>query len=232
MGVLVGYLLVSSINAYAAYEDEYNFSWLDPDKKIYVLQNRKYQKAKHVMLSIMGGLGLADTYRNAYQIQPRLGTWFNEDFGLEVFYTQRFNTVNNAFRALDLATGTGTTPLVREIKNQLGVVLNWAPWYAKINVFNTILYFDWYFSLGAGVMNTEVGPRTKELALSQWKTDSLFTVYAGTGHLFHLSQVLDLRLDLLGHFYSAEIYGGIPGSPADKSLFSGFSFNAGLGVRL
>lgn len=224
--------LLGSAQARADYQDEYNFSWLDPDKKIYVLQNRKFRKAKRASLSLMGGMGLADTYRSAYQVQPRIGTWFNEDFGIEAFYTHRFNSVNNAFRALDQAVGAGTSPLVREIKSQIGVLLNWAPWYAKINVFNTILYFDWYFSLGAGVMSTEIGPRTKSLATSQWKSESLFAVYAGTGHLFHITQVLDFRLDFLGHFYSAPIYGGLASAPADKSLFSGFSLNAGLGVRL
>ena len=29
-------------------DDEYNFNWLDPEKKIYVLQNRKYLKANRL----------------------------------------------------------------------------------------------------------------------------------------------------------------------------------------
>src|SRR4051794_4020142 len=35
---------------------DYNFSWLDPDKKVYVLQNRKFLKAKHFIFSVTGGL--------------------------------------------------------------------------------------------------------------------------------------------------------------------------------
>jgi outer membrane beta-barrel protein len=218
----------------AAADDDYNFSWLDPDKKIYVLQNRKFRKAHAADIYIMGGMGLGETYRKAYQYQPRLGYWFNEDFGIEGFYTGRFNSNNNAYTALaqEIAVGGGSTPLIREVSSQMGVLLNWAPWYAKINVFNTILYFDWYFSLGLGSMGTDIGPKTKADNPSLWKSENLFAVYLGTGHIFHLSEKFMARLDFLGHFYSAKIYGGLAGAPADSSIFSNFDMNLGIGLKL
>jgi hypothetical protein len=84
-------VLVDISTSYAADDDDYNFSWLDPDKKIYVLQNRRYRKANSADIFLMGGLSLGDTYRTVYQVQPRLGYWFNEEMGLEVFYSDRFN---------------------------------------------------------------------------------------------------------------------------------------------
>src|SRR3954465_6960282 len=36
-------------------DDEYSFNWLDPDKKIYVLQNRRYLKAERAELSVLVG---------------------------------------------------------------------------------------------------------------------------------------------------------------------------------
>ena len=33
-------------------DEEYNFKWLDPDKKVYVLQNRKYRKALRPFFSV------------------------------------------------------------------------------------------------------------------------------------------------------------------------------------
>ena len=54
-------------SAFAAVDDDYNFSWLDPDKKIYVLQNRKFRKANAAQLFLMGGMGLGETYRKAFQ---------------------------------------------------------------------------------------------------------------------------------------------------------------------
>lgn len=220
----------------ASDDDDYNFSWLDPEKKIYVLQNRKYRKADGPHLYLMGGLS-GENYRQAYQVQPRAAFWFNEDFGLEVFYTARFNVQNNSYRALDQSINSGgvvNSPYIREIKSQIGVLFNWAPWYAKINVFNSILYFDWYFSFGVGTMNTEIGPKTKDdpVAGPSWKTESLFAVYLGTGHLFHVSEKFMIRLEALGHFYSAPIFGGLPGAPTDSAIFSNLTYNIGVGLRL
>ena len=228
-------LFVDMRSAFAAVDDDYNFSWLDPDKKIYVLQNRKFRKAKAAQIFLMGGMGLGEPYRKAYQYQPRLGYWFNEDIGIEGFYTGRFNSSNNAYLALDQAiTAGGVTksPLIREVNSQFGVLMNWAPWYAKINVFNTILYFDWYFSLGVGSMSSDIGPKTKADNPLLWTPENLFTVYAGTGHLFHLSERFMARLDFLGHFYSAKVFGGLAGAPADSAIFSNFDLNLGIGLKL
>jgi outer membrane beta-barrel protein len=225
---------VNQPTAHAVADDDYNFSWLDPDKKIYVLQNRKFRKAGAAHISVLGGMGLGETYRKAFQYQPRLGYWFNEDFGLEAFYTGRINSENGAYGSLARALGSGTSPYIREVNNQFGVLFNWAPWYAKINVFNTILYFDWYFSMGLGSMGTEVGPKTKADLPTQWKTENLFAVYLGTGHLFHLSEQFMVRLDFLAHFYSAAIDGGstATGASNDKAIFSNTTLNLGIGLKL
>src|SRR4051812_15514010 len=59
-------------------EDEYNFSWLDPDKKVYVLQNRKYRKTGRLAISLAGGLNLSNPYRTEYELVPRADYWFSE----------------------------------------------------------------------------------------------------------------------------------------------------------
>lgn len=229
-------VLIDISSSYAADDSDYNFSWLDPEKKIYVLQNRRYKK-QGTQLYLLGGASLGDTYRTVYQVQPRFAVWFNEDFGLETFYSARFNSPNNAYKALDQAINTGgvtKSPYIREVKSQFGVLFNWAPWYSKINVFNSILYFDWYFSIGAGVLSTDIGPKVKSdpVVGSSWTSENLFAFYLGTGHLFHLNEHWKLRLDTLGHFYSAPIYGGLAGAPADKSIFSNFAINLGIGYKL
>lgn len=223
-------------SSFASDENDYNFSWLDPEKKIYVLQNRRYRK-EGVDLSVLGGTALGEAYRTVYMVEPRLAYWVNEDFGFEAFYSDRFNTINNSYRALDQAISTGgvsKSPYIREVTSELGLLFNWAPWYAKINVFNSIIYFDWYFSAGAGILNSQIGPKTISDTASAplWKQENLFAVYLGTGQLFHLSEHWNARLDFLGHFYNAAIYGGLPGAPADKSLFSAFDLNLGLGYKL
>lgn len=213
-------------------DSEYNFSWLDPEKKIYVLQNRRYRKAKRVSLFLMGGSGIAETYRQTWQVEPRIGVWFNEDFGIEGFFAFRTNSGNNSYRALVNATGSGLSPLIREKNTFAGVLLNWAPWYAKINVFNSILYFDWYFSGGAGTIGSSIGQNTKAEKPLTWRDENLFAVFLGTGQLFHLSDTVDARFEFMGHFYSADVFGGVNSAPIQQSIFSNFAVSIGIGVKL
>ena len=223
-------------SSFASDDNDYNFSWLDPDKKIYVLQNRRYRK-QGLEVFAMGGRSLGDIYRTVYQVQPRVAYWFNEDFGIEGFYSDRFNSTNNNYANLAQAINANAvtqSPYIREVTSQLGLLFNWAPWYAKINVFNSVVYFDWYFSLGAGMLNTQVGPKTIDdpVVGSQWKTDNLFAVFLGTGQMFHLNEHWKLRLDLLGHFYSAPTSGGAPNGVSGSSIFSNFAINLGVGYQL
>jgi outer membrane beta-barrel protein len=234
IGILVLSVFLYISSSYAASsssDDDYNFSWLDPDKKIYVLQNRRYRKTGNPDIFIMGGISLGDTYRNVYMVQPRFGVWFTEELGIEAFYADRFNSVNNAYKALSQAINTNgvtSSPYIREITSEFGILFNWAPWYAKINVFNSILYFDWYFSFGLGELGTQAGPETIQTQPASWTTENLFAVYAGTGQMFHLSEHWKVRLDFLGHFYSAPIYV----NSGDKAVFSNFDFSLGIGYKL
>jgi outer membrane beta-barrel protein len=223
--------------AFAGDDSDYNFSWLDPEKKVYVLQNRRYRKVGGPQLYALGGLSLSDPYRSVLQVQPRLSYWFSEALGVEAFYSARFHSPNNAYLALEQAINSGgltKSPNIREINSEFGVLLNWAPWYAKINAFNSVLYFDWYFEAGAGVLMSEVGPKSKSDAASAslWTTENLFAVFLGTGHLFHFDEHWMARLDFLGKFYSAGVYSGMVGAPADKAIFSNFAFSAGIGYQL
>ena len=239
-GILILSVFLDVSSSYGgAPDDDYNFSWLDPDKKIYVLQNRRFKKTGSPEIYLMGGASLEDTYRNVYQVQPRLGFWFSEEFGIETFYAAKFNSINNAYRALDEAINQNAsdvtkTPYIREVTSDIGILFNWAPWYAKINVFNSILYFDWYFSAGIGSLTTRVGPGDYNDALykSYWQSENLFAVFLGTGQIFHLSDHWKIRLDVLGHFYSAPIYGGAPGAPTNSAIFSNFDVNVGIGFKL
>lgn len=200
---------------------DFDFSWLDPDKRVYVLQNRKYQKSGKVYLSLLGGIGAHDSYRNTYSIAPKLAFYFSEEWGIELFYTYSFNVENNAAQALNQAS-PGAQPVVREFQSQMGGLLHWAPWYAKINVFNSILYFDWYFEAGAGMLQANLFQLGNPAG-----NQNLLGVFLGTGHQFHLSQHWSIRLDVLATLYSAPIFG----TTGDNAWFSAFNFNIGLGFR-
>lgn len=205
---------------------EYDFNWLDPDKKIYVLQNRRYLKAERALLSLMVGPGLSNPYKTVWDIDGRLAYYMSESFGVEAFYTGLFNSTNNTYRAL-ISTNTSVVPPLREIRTQYGLLAHYVPWYAKINVFNSILYFDWYFSAGLGRMHSVVNSETNPNVTANYVDDDLTAFYFGTGHQYYLSQRVTVRLDFTGAVYSAPIYG----LTGNKALFSDYRFGIGLGLR-
>lgn len=205
-------------------ENEYNFSWLDPDKKVSVLQNRKFRKANRVLLSLNVGLADNNAYRSSTAIDPRLAYYFSEAWGIEVFYTAFQNKKNATAQALET---TNVGPSVIELKNQMGIMLNWVPWYAKINVFNTILQFDWSFAAGAGTINANLIPGTGEAGFAA-TTKSLNAFYLGTGHQFHVSDSFVVRLDFRNAFFKAPKR-AVTG---EEIYFNGTTFQVGLGFRL
>lgn len=207
---------------------EYNFNWLDPEKKIYVLQNRRYTKANRVMFSLMTGPGLSNSYRTAWNVDPRITYYFSEAFGIEAFYTFTFNKENNTYKALLNTTSGLTNPLVRELKSELGFTAQWIPWYAKINVFNKILYFDWYFQGGMGQVDTQLVTQTNNTQPPTYTDQKLFALYLGTGHLYHITQDVTVRLDFTGSYYNAPLQG----NTGDKTWFSNYNFEIGFGYRL
>lgn len=207
-------------------ENEYSFRWLDPDKKIYVLQNRKYTKAFRPQLSVMGGLGFSNAYRNTYNIDPRLTFYFTEMFGIEAFYAFTFNQQNAAFQAL-VNTGSSVLPVVREINSAMGGMLHFTPWYAKINVFNAILYFDWYFAAGAGMITSNaINPSTN--GTGGTTPQNLFAIYAATGHYYNISKYFLVRVDFKGTFYNAPIFG----TTGTNAFFSNYDIGLGLGLKI
>jgi outer membrane beta-barrel protein len=206
---------------------EYNFNWLDPEKKIYVLQNRRYTKEGHVFLNLLAGPGLSNSYRTVWNVDPRIDYYFSEHFGIEAFYTLSFNTINNTYTALQQVSPT-TLPYVREIQNELGVMAQWVPWYAKINVFNNIIYFDWYFQAGLGQLGTQLANQATAQSNLSYTSQNEFALYAGTGHLYHLSEDWQVRVDFTGMYYRAPLQGNV----GSNTWFSNYNFEIGLGYRL
>lgn len=211
----------------ASLDDDYSFSWLDPEKKIYVLQNRRYVKDHRGLISVLGGASLSNPYRNTYAVTGRLGYFFSEAFGIEGFYTGFMNSENNSFDALTLAA-PNTLPVVREIRTQLGLLAQWVPWYAKINVFNSILYFDWYFSGGIGSLRTALDTRKSASVTPAYVNENHTAFYVGTGHLYHLNHRLNIRLDYLKAIYQAKV----SGTTGPTAWYSNDTFTLGFGVKL
>jgi outer membrane beta-barrel protein len=210
-------------------DDEYNFNWLDPEKKIYVLQNRRYLKAKRPMFSLMGGTGFSNPYRSSYNADARAAFYINESWGVEAFYTYTFNSANANFQALE-GTRSNVLPVIREIKTQYGAMVQWVPWYAKINVFNQILYFDWYFSAGAGGVNYGMFNSSADGFTIERNevSKSDFALYFGTGHIYHVNERFIVRADFTSAVYNAQVFGTGGGS----TWYTNLNFGIGGGIRL
>jgi len=223
-GAILWMTLIAASYADAAEnkDDEYSFSWLDPDKKIYVLQNRRYRKANRLMVTASVGTGLTIPYRTAYNLDPRIGYYLSDALGIEVFYQMTMNQKNTIFEALRLSN-TNVWPQTREIQSQTGALVHWVPWYAKINVFNKILYFDWYFSGGVGVLNTKL-EKTATTSVAQ----NFTALILGTGHQYFLIETWLVRLYLGSAPYRAPLMG----ETGDPAWFSNLNFNFGVGLRL
>jgi outer membrane beta-barrel protein len=206
---------------------DYNFNWLDPEKKIYVLQNRRYTKAGHVFLNLLGGPGLANSYRTVWNVDPRIYYYFSEAFGLEAFYTKTFNSPNTTYSALINSAPT-TVPVIREFNNEVGIMGQWVPWYAKINMFNKIIYFDWFLQAGFGEVSTDIQTQTNTTLPPVYQDQSFFALYVGTGHIYHISDDWTVRLDVRGAYYNAPTYG----NSGSNSWFSNYNFEIGFGYRL
>ena len=214
-------------------DEDYNFSWLDPEKKIYVLQNRKYAKAEKVLISAMAGPGLSNPFRTVLNLDLRLAYYFSESWGIEGFYVNVINSPNNTFKALN-GTGSGVYPVTREFNSELGALVHWVPWYAKINVFNSILYFDWYFAAGIGNLSSNVFPFSLSGGTPTAVSQNNTALILGTGHQYHLSQNFIVRLDFTEAIYRAFVFGVNDGTPGkdEQATYSNFNFSVGLGLKL
>ena len=151
--------LIVSSQVFANEKDIYEFSWLDPDKEVYVLQNRKFRKSDRLYLNAGWGMTTSGAFVDASAIQGRVGYFFSEDFGLEGLYSKNTGKENNTAASVRAGRGNGTgssTPFRRIVESYSGGMIIWSPFYSKINTFNKIVYMDWIFGVGYGTQDWSV----------------------------------------------------------------------------
>jgi len=189
-------------------QDEYDFSWLDPDKKIYVVQNRKYTKKNRLEIALSGGFGFGEPYRRRTTLLPRAFFYLSESWGLSVLAGFNSNTENDNF--ISLKTVSSVVPAVRDIQNFYGGSLVWIPFYGKVNMFNQILYLDWHLEAGVGQVNTEIDLNTSARGGVRIDESSHTSFHWGTGQKFFITRSFAARLDFLAIYYRAPT--GLDGS--------------------
>ena len=144
--------LLSSFQLLASENSIYDFSWLDKDKEVYVLQNRKFRKNKRLYIGGLLGRQINGAFIDSNEASLHGGFFFKEDWGIEVSYTKASGSTNATH---DAVNEQGAVAFYREVDTSMSAMLLWAPFYAKINTFNKIFYYDWMFGVGLANVTTK-----------------------------------------------------------------------------
>jgi outer membrane beta-barrel protein len=232
--ILALFLLLSlalSSQAFASEKDIYEFSWLDPDKEVYVLQNRKFRKSGHVHVNAGWGMTTSGAFVDSSAVQGRLGYFVSEDFGFEGLYSKNSGKENDTAKGVrSVGTqGTGEVPFRRIVDNYWGIMALWSPFYSKINTFNKIVYMDWIFGVGY----SQLKEKNNKLAFQSAALKDVESVESHSGIIweaglkFYLDQSFSIRTDLTAVHYSANNI-STPGttlkSNFDATVSLGYSF--------
>ncbi len=199
-------LVLFSLSAPALRADEkdlYDFLWLDPDKKVYVLQNKVHKKDKSVYLNVGYGQGMSSNFQDTTLLHGNLGFNFTEEWAIEGIYSKYSNSNNEAFT--NLGRLNGSIPFIRRTDSNYGLLAKWSPFYGKINTFNKIFYFDWNIALGYGKLNTSSNAKTVSITgkANNYENESYSSVIAKTGLSFHASKNVHIGIDLIINNFSA-----------------------------
>jgi outer membrane beta-barrel protein len=189
--------------SYAAEDDLYDFLWLDQDKKVYVLQQKVYQK-KHSFYANLGfGFNQTNDFFDSTLFNLTTGFYFNEEWALELNYNTYSNKINDTYKALGYLNGS--IPFSRQLLNTYGVMAIWSPFYGKVNTFNKIFYFDWNIGAGISIVNSESNKDTAE----NNSTADIYTKenYTGfnlkTGLKFHVTKRIHVGADIQILYFQA-----------------------------
>lgn len=221
-------LLMLIASAYAGEKSLYDFIWLDPDKKVYVLQNKLYKK-EHSVYFDAGFISSDSTkFQDTRGLEVKSGWYFHEEWGIEGFYHYYMNTNNDDYSSVRFVSNQ--VPFIRRFNSSYGLLLIWSPFYGKINTFNNIYYFDWSFGTGPAFINAESNLKT--VFLDPTRIDYLKETHTGLvlkTHLkFHIRENIHVSLAYMNTYYQAPS----PKNPKEDKLKIHTDIILGLGFSI
>ncbi len=221
-------MTLSTPKVIAAEKDLYDFLWLDPDKKVYVLQNKVHKKEHTVFANLGIGIGLSSTFQDTSLIHGNFGYFITEEFAIEGLYTNYSNKDNEALANLQKLNGS--VPFIRKTKSNLGAIAKWSPFYGKVNTFNKIFYFDWSFGLGAGILKTESNATTvaNPTLANSYKSESYATIIGKSELTFHATKNINLNIGFIMNNYKAP--GPVINNKSTDKMRSNFDAILSFGV--
>lgn len=210
----------------------YNFSWLDNDKEIYVLQNRKFRKDGNVYIGATAAYNLNQAFLNSYGGTARIGYFLSEDWGIEGVYGKNSSSENDNTKGI---RERGIKPFYRQIDSFMGAMLVWSPFYSKINTFNKIVYFDWIFGVGPASVSTKdnrngIDPSVPIADRNTLTSENSVGAVWDTGFRFYINENWSLRLDVTGITYKADKQKSDNTTGSKASIWF-TSYDLGLGLN-
>jgi len=189
--------------AQASEKDLYKFLWLDPDKSVYVLQNKVYRKKKSIYADFGYLKGLSSNFQDTKGFSLSAGYYFTEELALEVMYNSYSNKDNDAYTNLQAINQS--VPFVRRLNSNMAVIALWSPFYGKINTFNKIYYFDWSFGAGVGKLDAESNATTvsNPTQAANFQEESYTSFIGKTKLKFHINKNFHLGLEYINTTYKA-----------------------------
>lgn len=198
-----GLVLFMSKEIHAGEDSLYEFLWLDPDKKVYVLQNKLYKKEKTFYFDLGYMVNYTSKFQDTQGLQARAGYYFHEEWALEASYQHYENSNNGELRSIRRVNGI--EPFIRRLNSSYGLNVIWSPFYGKINTFNQIYYFDWSFGAGLAQVNTESSLKTATSSAlrNKYESEHYMGAVAKTNLKFHVNENVHLGIEYMNTYYRA-----------------------------
>ncbi len=225
--LLLCVFLISSV-VVASEKSVYEFSWLDKDKEIYVLQNRKYRKVGKVYVGADGVKTISGAFVDSYGVNVRGGYFFNEDWGIEGIFGKASGSKNDTAKGVE---DQQAKAFYRKVDTYVGAMAMWSPFYSKINTFNKVFYYDWMFGLGiASVKTLDNRNEFNTPSGSSLTSSNAFGAIWNTGIRVYINDSWSLRIDFTGLHVKPKKENIVKNgnSITTNSLFSNYDLGVGL----
>lgn len=181
----------------------YDFLWLDPDKSVYVLQNKIYEKQNSAYFDLGYVSNITSAYQNTDGLAFKGGYYFHEEWAIEALYIGYKNANNENYKNVQLLNSG--VPFVRKPRSTYGVGILWSPFYGKINTFNSIYYFDWSFGAGYARVQTlsNLSSVTSSSGSDSYERENYNGAYMKSGVKFHMNKNWHVGMEWMGTYYRA-----------------------------
>jgi outer membrane beta-barrel protein len=179
---------------------------------IAVIQKRFLPKTKRFELYTAGSLLTNDPFFLNFGLNLRLAYYFRERFGAEFVGYALTTSEREVTKDLLTKRGVKTSTIVTP-KDYYGIDFKWVPVYGKQTWMNhKITPLDLYFSLGAGITQTNQGT-------------GVATLHLGTGQAFAMSKGSAFRWDFSWNAFTAKSSANSSASSLYNNLFLSFGFS-------